>query len=1078
MREGKDRASWKARGLAVALVLGAVVGIVERDDFERLHEQHFALTGAQSVNLAVDVSPGVYRAQLVEEAIDARLRITEPDLQAESTLRRSGRQSLLLSVAQPTQLQIEIVGRDVRQKQGHVVLTLDRLSDDPARETTHIRAERLLSAAYANVALGTPDALRSADAELQAAASMLARDWEQESHRAMLELARLRYVHFDDWNGAAATAESVSVWGRANDDAILAARADAVHAAALMERAQSAAEAPNLHAKAGSLLERACEVFHQHSLPLDLAECVNNRGLLDDYRSRYDAASAAYARAARLFQQAGDSFGEAKATQNMATVEYLSGHLSAAIDNYSKVLPLLDVEVQTDLYAAVVNNLASASAVRGDFQRALDLHSESLAIYERLGREVDVAKALYGLGATYYLAGDPERALPFFERALPISRARDNARVVRSNLQATGNALADLGRYQEALQRQHESLQFATTPTALASGVLAIAQIEARLGETKSAKDRLQGQLAVVSDPIVRARIFGELARLDLMAGRLSGAIEQATFAARTLEHFELGAAASDAYATVAEAQLRSDRPSDALASLEHALRLGGERNRKIWSPDLRASQAASQRRVHDLQLAALVREGDSEALRWRNFRVADTFKAQGLLEWRTTLASTPSEAMSEQAEAELRLSELQLRVEAVAANTGAADKRVVALLDEISRLRLRLDTVPFRKGDANREASEPSDESYGKQLRSLLPADAVVVAYHLGNPHSYAWVIDAERIEQIRLPARDRIAKVIQPWLANLHEPSRRETSCGASVAKLILAPLLPRLRGERLWIVPDAELNDVPFAALPTASDGRCDAPMIDRFTVSYLPSIRFALHAARDAAKGRSTKHIAIVADTVTVDGSNGRATLPATRDEASSIESSLATWQRVVLTGREATRAQLLALPFDQLSVLHLATHAQVRAATPELSALYLSGVNAANQAVPSQVTVADIRRHAVRADLVVLSACETSLGKVVVGEGAIGLTHAFLSAGANAVIATDRRVADRTTAELMRDFYAALGSGKDPAAALTIAQRQARSRPQPQHSSQDWAAFRLVGAGNFHSSLQQQQGDGS
>lgn len=1046
--------------LAVIFYISAGCG-QHRNDTQRIYEQRFMLTGAESVAVDLAIGPGVYRAQLMEEAIDVKLQVVEPDLQAEGTLRRHGRQSVVITADQPMQLHIRIHGRDVRQKSGSAVLALDRLTSTTSEQATRVAAETLLATAYRKSTQGAVEASDEAAVALSEAAELLEDVSEPDSHLALLELARLRYAKLDDWEGAEAAASAVSRWAKENNDQALAARADVIHAAALMERAQGVAETPGLFDKAQKLLEGACGVFDVKSLRLDQAECVNNLGLLEDYRGRYDAASRTYARAVTLFIEAGDPFGEAKARQNMATVEYLSGHLSPAIEQYTQVLPLLDPQVQTDLYAAVINNLATASAIRGDFQRALELHNQSLAIYRQMDRKLDIARALYGLGATYSLAGDPERALPFFEQALPISRGGDNARAVRATLQAMGNALSDLGRYPEALQRQRESMKFATTPASRVLAILAIARIEGEVGQIKAATARLQTQLDEVEDPILRARINSELARLELKAGRWSSSETIASGAAKALEQYELGAAAADAYATAAEAQLRSGRAAAASVTLDNAVRLGRERNRRIWSPDLRASNTASQRRIHDLQLSALISQGNAETDQWRNFWIADSFKAQSLLRERRQRA--PSiDATNSRSEAQLRLSELQLRVEFILANSSAPDRRVPALLDEIRQLRVDLDTAPSGWQAVDRD-ERSSAEEYRQQLKRLLPPHGTLVSYHLGNPHSYAWVVSQERISQVQLPSRDVIARAVDPWISALRGSGKvtpRAENCGAAIAKLVLQPIIPLLEGERLWIVPDAEVTDVPFAMLPVASG--CAELLVDRFTLSYLPSARFALAVAASPVS-LAGKQVALIGETAfAADAVSGLPTLPATKSEVQNIAASLSSWQSTVLTGENATRARVLGLPFGELSVLHLATHAQVRVATPELSALYVSDSDVAGSPSRSQITVADIRNYGIHADLVVLSACETSLGRSIVGEGPIGLTHAFLAAGARAVIASDRRVADQSTADLMKDFYLEFAAGTDAATALTTAQRRARVHRKSGYASQDWAAFRIIG----------------
>jgi hypothetical protein len=94
-----------------------------------------------------------------------------------------------------------------------------------------------------------------------------------------------------------------------------------------------------------------------------------------------------------------------------------------------------------------------------------------------------------------------------------------------------------------------------------------------------------------------------------------------------------------------------------------------------------------------------------------------------------------------------------------------------------------------------------------------------------------------------------------------------------------------------------------------------------------------------------------------------------------------------------------------------------------------------------------------------ADLVVLSACRTAGGVIVAGEGLQGLTAPLLEAGARSVVATQWRIGDRSTVQLVDEFYAAMAAGRSVAAALRAAKLAAIRRGEP---ARDWAAFTVVG----------------
>jgi CHAT domain-containing protein len=141
--------------------------------------------------------------------------------------------------------------------------------------------------------------------------------------------------------------------------------------------------------------------------------------------------------------------------------------------------------------------------------------------------------------------------------------------------------------------------------------------------------------------------------------------------------------------------------------------------------------------------------------------------------------------------------------------------------------------------------------------------------------------------------------------------------------------------------------------------------------------------------------------------------------------------------------------------DDLDVLHFATHALARRDAPEQSALFLSEYAADGSALPSdRLTLDDIARSGLRADVVVLSGCATGAGRELRGEGVLGLTYGFLANGSQTVIASLWPVEDALTARFMGEFYAAYRVSGRPADALRIAQLRTRGT----RGSAVWSSF--------------------
>ena len=168
------------------------------------------------------------------------------------------------------------------------------------------------------------------------------------------------------------------------------------------------------------------------------------------------------------------------------------------------------------------------------------------------------------------------------------------------------------------------------------------------------------------------------------------------------------------------------------------------------------------------------------------------------------------------------------------------------------------------------------------------------------------------------------------------------------------------------------------------------------------------------------------------------------------------------RRLTALDFDASRELLTSGKLDQYRLLHFATHGMLNSRTPELSGLVFSLVDGNGQRQTGVLRLNDIYNLKLSADLVVLSACRTGLGKEVSGEGAVSLARGFMYAGAPRVISSLWAVNDLAASELMERFYQQMLVGsKTPAAALRAAQL-ALWKEKRWQSPYFWAGFVLQG----------------
>ena len=433
----------------------------------------------------------------------------------------------------------------------------------------------------------------------------------------------------------------------------------------------------------------------------------------------------------------------------------------------------------------------------------------------------------------------------------------------------------------------------------------------------------------------------------------------------------------------------------------------------------------------------------------------------------------------------------------------------------ERERLEARLDdVVELRLARAAPAGGPGGTESMPRlaELQASLAAYQIALCYHIGTDAVVAWAVIAERLRTYTLPVGvDRLAELVDEVTLPYREgdPSAGgQPAVIGQLAAVLLAPWYQEQAGpaaSHLIVVPDGRLAYLPFEMLPLP-DGRL---LADQLTVSYAPSLSTLswLH-ARPAATAPSV--FVAFADPVIsqppvagAEGSVGEgpageeharpavtaaradnpvalllpvghqlSPLPGTRAEAQAIARLFGADGAAFVGPDNTARRVRDAAP--RYRIQHWATHSLLDEVDPDFSGLVVSpsaGQAPDSEAADDLVTVYDLARLSLQADLVVCSACQTGLGTVRAGEGTIGMSKALLSAGARCVVLSLWPVPDRPTRRLMLAFYQALRRGEPPADALRTAKAEVRRRyPRIYQYPFTWAAFVVIGDATSHVQL--------
>lgn len=326
----------------------------------------------------------------------------------------------------------------------------------------------------------------------------------------------------------------------------------------------------------------------------------------------------------------------------------------------------------------------------------------------------------------------------------------------------------------------------------------------------------------------------------------------------------------------------------------------------------------------------------------------------------------------------------------------------------------------------------------FSKNSSSLAPANwaqvaqrekAVVLSYWLGPRHSYLWAITpAGALRLFNLPPHDQIDAAVRSYsqaLLDPRDPMEAASADGQHLYQMLIAPtknLIPH--NVRVIIVPDGSLCSLNFETLQVAEPS--PHYWIEDVTIANSDSL-FLVAAAHKSA-GLAHGKLLLIGDPVSPSDEFPR--LPEAAAEMSSVEKYFPQSATTVISGNDATPRAYLQSNLDQFSFIHFVTHATSSRTRPLESAVILS-----EQGDSFKLYGRDVIDHPLKAELVTISACNGVGSRNYSGEGLVGLSWAFLRAGARGVIAALWDVNDTSTALLMDHLYSEMSKGKDPVVAL-------------------------------------------
>ncbi len=834
------------------------------------------------------------------------------------------------------------------------------------------------------------------------------------------------------------------------------------------------------HSAAANTYRKAVTLFERQGAFAELGRTLSSGLQALSYLGNYEEAGEWAARAEQIFLGQGDVLRLARLDSNVGNIFFRQDRPRDALVRYRRALDgFSDIGSATDI-VAVLSNLAVCHTNLGNFPQALDSYRQARDHAASHGLAILSAQADYNIAFLHYQRGDYREARRLYE----LSRER-----CRTSGDAYHNALCDLDEAEMDLELNRTSEGEALARSAArkfeslgmryerAKALLSLAVAASQRGDRVFADRMLRAarRLFVEETNAVWAALVDQLrAVLAFHDSRFDQAHRLSASAWRVLATIVVPGRAAHSQILLARLWLRAGHADRARAVSREAVEMLGD----DISPSLRFHSSLLEGEVYEAQgkwkeawdcYQASRRE--IEDLRGRveteDLRISVLKDKVAVYENLVSMCLNPpaaappfdstsalalvqeakSRALADRTRGQLETAEPweTLRQDAhwlyrqiqSARDRGAATESLSQRAREVEREMQQLHPGPACSPDAWRQNLP--------DLQAALPVDAALLEYFEARNALYVFVISRKTLRYVRLgsstPSR-RSARLLHFQIgkfrfrpeAGLHRLSLEAVREHLSVLySLLVAPVEQHLRGYRhLILAPHRFLHGIPFAAL---SDGK--SALIDRFTLSTIPSSQVFLNCRRREAGGSGAPVVMAVAD----------AKAPAIAREASEVCAMLP--RATLIAGQDATVAAFRQYA-PSARIFHLAAHGSLRRDNPMYSSIQLAD---------QRLSLNEIQQMRITSRLLTLSACNTGSSVAVGADELLGLMRGFLTAGARSLLLALWDIDDSSTGEFMREFYTRLANGSALPEAFAGATRALRNKyPHPYY----WAPFLLVG----------------
>jgi CHAT domain-containing protein/tetratricopeptide (TPR) repeat protein len=784
---------------------------------------------------------------------------------------------------------------------------------------------------------------------------------------------------------------------------------------------------------------------------------LGDRGLVYWNQGDLDGALADFEKAQVVFQNTGNKTGEAVNVLNMGIIHMNLGNYGKSQENLQRSLELAIETKDRGLEGVALDEIGKIYHLLGNNDLALDYFQKGLKISDEVGEKRAVTYALADIANVLEEKGNYKSALTENQKILKLYEEMDEKKGVAEILIIIGRLHGKLGSHELALTNHKKAFSI-------------MESIGFKVGEGKS-----------------RLMIAQDLQSL----GKLAEAEQELTAAIEVLKETEISLLwqALHGKALVCRDTNRFD---ESKKLLEEAAGQIEEIRADVLLSEQRSSFLEDKLVVYEDLITLLLQMGQTAEA----FEYAQRSKARAFLD---VLAEARIHDFIQDPEFRERKRQLVLKLTATHKQIQEEQDREHPEPEKIRkliRLRKELDeeysnlAMEIRNQNPRFAELQRPKILASREAQELLDQDSILLEYFSGKKNSVLFAVTRDDIRSYTLPGDENLADRIQQIRAVLQKPDpvweesehsySNYKKYAADLYLTLIQPAASLLAGkQKIVIAPDGALHYLPFESLLTesAASAKTDFSKLAyfgaRYEIQYVPSVS-VLGAVETAQTSRGERNQLIAFADPSLPGvsnsmgssavrewSSALGPLPNARIEVNGISHLYKANDSLILIGPEATEKSVKTAKLDQYKMIHFASHGLIDEQNPQFSALVLGGDPKSGE--DGYLTMREVFDLKLNADLVVLSACKTGLGKQIRGEGVNGLSRAFLSAGTPRVLVSLWNVYDRSTADFMINFYRNLSQNTlNHAAALKQARIEMIHSGKYSHPYY-WSPFVLIGS---------------